>query len=101
MLSYTIQECERRETELKKQENSARNDFNTSCEKLGIKGKSIKKELVERSQELPSMYKEMALALSSLGPAAKLYKAFMDFMCGADNKRKCVPLLSFMIGKCP
>ncbi|XP_034234687.1 CDK5 regulatory subunit-associated protein 3 [Thrips palmi] len=90
-------ECERRETELKKQENSALKEFNVSCQKLGIKGKSIKKELVERCQELPTVYKEMALALPSLGPAAKLYKAFMDFMCEPDGKRECVPLLLFMI----
>lgn len=100
LFANILQECERRVAELKKQENSARNDFNTSCEKLGIKGKNIKKELVERCQKLPSMYEEIASAFPSIGPGAKLYKAFTDFMCGTDDKRKCVPLLSFIIGKC-
>ncbi|KAK3926479.1 CDK5 regulatory subunit-associated protein 3 [Frankliniella fusca] len=90
-------ECDRRETELKKQENSARNDFNSSCQKLGISGKNIRKELVERCYELPRIYDEMALALPSLSQAAKFYKAFMHFMCGSDNKRETVPLLLFMI----
>lgn len=89
-------ECERRETELKKQENSARNDFNASCQKLSIQGENIKKELVERCLELPLVYKEMGLALKSLGPCAKFYRAFTDFMCGIDDQRKCIPLLSFI-----
>lgn len=90
-------ECERRETELKKQENSAKNDFNNSCQKLGISGKNIKKELVERCHELPKIYGEMAENLPSLDEAAKFYAAFMHFMCGSNNKEECIPLLSFVI----
>ncbi|KAJ1520518.1 hypothetical protein ONE63_003641 [Megalurothrips usitatus] len=90
-------ECEKREAELSKQENSARNDFKVSCQKLGIVGDKIKKELVERCQELPKIYSAMAQELPLLDEATQFYRAFMLFMCGSISKQECVPLLSFMI----
>ena len=51
-----MQECEKKHTDFLKNEASSKSEFLTLCRQLGIQGDRIKKELVERLQEIPDIY---------------------------------------------
>lgn len=59
MFKIYLQECDKKAGEYMKNEASIRSEFLTLCKQLGIKGEKIKRELVERIQELPGIYDEV------------------------------------------
>ncbi|KAJ1485857.1 hypothetical protein T484DRAFT_2391319 [Baffinella frigidus] len=75
------QELHRKEGEYKRGAEEFRTRYAKECAKLGIQGKEVKKELLQRSECLPSLYLEMAEALRSeqVAKACALYASFVEY----------------------
>ncbi|KAJ2947326.1 hypothetical protein O0L34_g17040 [Tuta absoluta] len=89
-------ECEKKHTDLLKNEASTKSEFLTLCKQLGIQGNSIKRELVERLQELPGIYDEIAKSLKPLQPCIDLYSSFSKHILG-DRAQEVLPLLQYVV----
>ncbi|KAJ0177645.1 hypothetical protein K1T71_006518 [Dendrolimus kikuchii] len=89
-------ECEKRHTDLLKNEASSKSEFHNLCKQLGIKGDKIKKELVDRLQELPVIYDQIGKSLKPLLPAIKLYSGFAQYILG-DVASDPFPLLQYVV----
>ena len=61
---YSFQECDKKHADYLKNEASSKTEFLNLCKQLGIKGDKIKKELVERLQELPDIYDKVRYDLT-------------------------------------
>ncbi|KPI99454.1 CDK5RAP3-like protein [Papilio xuthus] len=89
-------DCEKKHLEYLKNEASSKSEFLTLCKQLGIEGNKIKKELVERLQELPELYDKIGKSLKPILPAIELYSAFTKYVLG-DEASQVLPLLKFMV----
>ncbi|XP_054264625.1 CDK5 regulatory subunit-associated protein 3-like [Macrosteles quadrilineatus] len=88
------QDCEKRAAEYVKNENSARNELNTTYKQLGLTGRNVKKELVDRLSKLPEIYQQVAENIASLRSALKYYSAFSQYVF--DRETNVLPLLTFV-----
>lgn len=98
-LEQTAQELDKKELEYKKNENSARIEFQNTCKQLGIDGKKIKRELVEKIKELPSVYDKVSKKTKSLKNVVEFYEAFVEFVAGKIHDCGCVPMIKYVIEK--
>ncbi|XP_059054573.1 CDK5RAP3-like protein [Achroia grisella] len=89
-------ECEKKHTDYLKNEASSKSEFLTLCKQLGIKGNRIKRELVERLQELPELYDKIGQSLKPLLPGIQLYSAFTKYVLG-DKATEVVLLLQYVV----
>lgn len=89
-------ECEKKHNDLLKNEASSKTEFYNLCKQLGIKGDKIKRELVDRLQELPIIYDQIGKSLKPLLPAIELYSAFTKYILG-DKAREALPLLKYVV----
>ncbi|KAH9645044.1 hypothetical protein HF086_005589, partial [Spodoptera exigua] len=80
-------ECGKKHTDFLKNEASSKTEFLTLCKQLGIQGERIKKELVDRLQELPDIYDKVGI---------DLYAAFAKYILG-DKATEVLPLLQFVV----
>lgn len=94
-----MQELEKKETELKKSANIVRNEFTNLCKKMGITGKNIKRELVERIDELPASYEEILKKVKNLNNVVEFYSAFVELTLGRQHDNGCVPMVQYVLGK--
>lgn len=88
-------ECDKKHADYLKNEASSKTEFLNLCKQLGIKGDKIKKELVERLQELPDIYDKIGKSLKPLKPAIELYNAFVKYMLG--DASEVLPLLQYVV----
>ncbi|CAH0723953.1 unnamed protein product, partial [Brenthis ino] len=88
-------ECDKKHADYLKNEASSKTEFLNSCKQLGIKGDKIKKELVERLQELPEIYDKIGKSLKPLKPAIELYSAFVKYILGEASE--VLPLLQYVV----
>ncbi|XP_054263044.1 CDK5 regulatory subunit-associated protein 3-like [Macrosteles quadrilineatus] len=88
------QDCEKRAAEYVKNENSARNELNTTYKQLGLTGRNVKKELVDRLSKLPEIYQQVAENIASLRSALKYYSSFSQYVF--DRETNVLPLLTFV-----
>lgn len=56
-----------------KSQNSIRSEYNAICSQLGISGDNIRRELIERLNDLPKLFQDVASATPRLLKAANLY----------------------------
>eukprot|EP00288_Rhodomonas_lens_P006009 CAMPEP_0177721770 /NCGR_PEP_ID=MMETSP0484_2-20121128/17329_1 /TAXON_ID=354590 /ORGANISM="Rhodomonas lens, Strain RHODO" /LENGTH=210 /DNA_ID=CAMNT_0019234107 /DNA_START=68 /DNA_END=697 /DNA_ORIENTATION=+ len=73
LLQQTVkqqQELHRKEGEYKKGAEDYRQRYKQECDKLGIEGKTVKQELLKRSEALPQLYLEMIAQLKDEGVVA-------------------------------
>nr|CAD7256849.1 unnamed protein product [Timema shepardi] len=91
------QECDKKVADYGKAANSVRGEFQTTCKQLGIQGRRIKHELVERLVELPAIYSKMADNAKNLDSAAQFYSEFVKFVLGKEYPGGCIPLLKYLI----
>ncbi|XP_075976044.1 CDK5RAP3 protein homolog [Anticarsia gemmatalis] len=89
-------ECEKKHTDFLKNEASSKSEFLTLCKQLGIQGERIKKELVDRLQELPDIYDEISKSLKPVLPGIELYSAFSKYILG-DKATEVLPLLQYVV----
>ncbi|KAM3967080.1 CDK5RAP3 protein homolog [Aphomia sociella] len=89
-------ECEKRHTDYLKNEASSKSEFLTLCRQLGIQGNKIKRELVDRLQELPEIYDKIGKSLKPLLPGIELYAAFTKYVLG-DRATDVVTLLQYVV----
>lgn len=89
-------DCDKKVAEYVKGEASSKAEFVALCKQLGIKGDKIKRELVERIQELPEIYDKIGKSLKPLLPAIELYSAFTKYMLG-EKATEVLPLLQFVV----
>ncbi|CAH2040205.1 unnamed protein product, partial [Iphiclides podalirius] len=89
-------DCDKKHMEYLKSESSSKSEFSALCKQLGIEGKKIKKELVERLKELPEIYDKIGNSLKPLLPAIELYSAFSKYVIG-EEAPKVLPLLQYMV----
>ncbi|XP_038220146.1 CDK5 regulatory subunit-associated protein 3 [Zerene cesonia] len=89
-------ECEKKKNDYLKSEASTKTEFLNLCKQLGIKGDKIKRELVERLEELPGIYHEIASSLKPVRPSIELYSAFTKYMLGEDAS-DVLPLLQYVV----
>lgn len=54
-----FQEWDKKQSDYLKNEASSKTEFHNLCKQLGIQGDRIKKELVDRLQELPGIYEKV------------------------------------------
>lgn len=79
------QELEKRELEYSKNENSARSELEALYKQLGITGNKVKRELMERVNQLPEIYDRIAGHMMIVKPAIKYYSAFTQHIYENDN----------------
>ncbi|XP_026727222.1 CDK5RAP3-like protein [Trichoplusia ni] len=89
-------ECEKKHLDFLKNEASSKSEFLTLCKQLGIQGDRIKKELVDRLQELPEIYDKIGKNLKPLQPGIELYSAFSKYILG-DKATEVLPLLQYVV----
>lgn len=89
-------ECEKKHSDYLKNEASSKSEFLTLCKQLGIQGDRIKKELVDRLQELPQIYDKVGKSLKPLLPGIELYSAFTKYILG-DKASEILPLLQYVV----
>ncbi|XP_052748565.1 CDK5 regulatory subunit-associated protein 3 [Galleria mellonella] len=89
-------ECKKKHSDYLKNEASSKSEFLTLCKQLGIQGNRIKKELVERLQELPEIYDKIGKSLKPLLPGIELYSAFTKYVLG-DKATDVVLLLQYVV----
>ncbi|XP_050677763.1 CDK5RAP3-like protein isoform X2 [Leptidea sinapis] len=89
-------DCEKKHTDYLKSEASTKSEFLNLCKQLGIKGDKIKRELVERLQELSAIYDKIGGSLKPLRPSIELYTAFSKYILG-DQATEVLPLLQHVI----
>lgn len=73
-----------------KSENILRNEYNTACQQLGIKGDKIKAELVEKLKDLPKLQEDVANKIPELSKALALYENF-------SNNKYSLPIIRHII----
>jgi hypothetical protein len=75
------QELHRKEGEYKRSGEEFKARYAKECAKLGIEGKQVRQELLQRSECLPALYLEMAQALrgDEIRKACALYEAFVEY----------------------
>lgn len=73
-----------------KSENILRNEYNTACQQLGIKGDKIKAELVEKLKDLPKLQEDVANKIPELSSALALYENF-------SNNKYSLPIIRHII----
>lgn len=69
-------ESEKKILDLAKSENILKSEHLLLCQQLGIKGDKIRRELVQRLDELPKIYQRIASEIPSLNKAISLYAEF-------------------------
>lgn len=69
-------ESEKKILDLAKSENILKSEHLLLCQQLGIKGDKIRRELVQRLDELPKIYQRIASEIPSLNKAISLYSEF-------------------------
>ncbi|XP_047025908.1 CDK5 regulatory subunit-associated protein 3 [Helicoverpa zea] len=89
-------ELEKKHTDFLKNEASSKSEFLTLCKQLGIQGDRIKRELVDRLQELPDIYDKIGKSLKPLQPGIDLYSAFSKYILG-DKCSEVLPLLQYVV----
>lgn len=73
-----------------KSQNSIRSEYNAICSQLGIQGDNIRKELIEKLDDLPKLFKDVADATPELLKAANLYGEYA-------KSKEILPLLRHVI----
>ncbi|CAG9787399.1 unnamed protein product [Diatraea saccharalis] len=89
-------ECEKKHTDYLKNEALCKSEFLNQCKQLGIQGEKIKRELVDRLQELPDIYDKIGKSLKPLLPGIELYAAFTKYALG-DRATEVLPLLQYIV----
>lgn len=97
--TFIYQELDKKEAEYKKNENTARIDFQNLCKQLGIPGKKIKRELVDRISELPGIYDRVSKKTKCLENVIDFYSAFVKFVAGRVHDGGCVPMVQYVVEK--
>lgn len=69
-------ESEKKILDLAKSENILKSEHLLLCQQLGIKGEKIRRELVQRLDELPKIYQRIASGVPSLNKSIDLYSEF-------------------------
>ncbi|XP_071942675.1 CDK5 regulatory subunit-associated protein 3-like [Antedon mediterranea] len=95
-------ECDRKEKDYLSQASSAKDDFKSSCNKLGIKGEKIKTELTQLVSDLPLIYDKILSKTKKLDKVSEFYEAFVQFTVenqesGAVDKFPICPTLRYML----
>lgn len=74
-----------------------KNEFNSNCKALGIKGEKIRNELIEKAGDFPLMNEKLAKEMKILKPAMEFYGKAVQILLKAD--KKLLPMLTYIIGK--
>ncbi|XP_063827654.1 CDK5 regulatory subunit-associated protein 3 [Ostrinia nubilalis] len=90
------QEYDKKQSDYQKNEVSSKLEFLNQCKQLGIQGDKIKRELVDRLQELPEIYEKIGKSLKPLLPGIQLYSAFTKYILG-DKASEVLPLLQYVV----
>ena len=79
--STTLQELHRKEGEYKRGSDDYKQRYERECQKLGIEGVQVKKELLKRSEVLPQLYLSMieAAKSESMREATELYVGYYAY----------------------
>lgn len=92
------QEYSRKEVEYAKASEEFQEKFKVACKRMGIEGKSIKKELFELVKCLPQTFEEIARESRKLSPAVHYYTRFISFVLDKkDADVDCLHLLRHVI----
>ncbi|XP_015606068.1 CDK5RAP3-like protein isoform X2 [Cephus cinctus] len=89
-------ELDKKQAEYKKSENTAQSEFTALCKQLGIPGKKIKRELVERIIELPEIYDKFAKKAKSIENVIEFYSTFVQYTLGRQHDGGCVPMVKYI-----
>ncbi|XP_075233414.1 CDK5 regulatory subunit-associated protein 3 [Lycorma delicatula] len=88
------EECDKKENEYTKHEHSAKAELDALMKQLGITGKNIRKELIERIAQLPDIYEKISSNISTMKPAVDYYLAFTAYTIGQEIGS--IPLLKYL-----
>eukprot|EP00281_Chroomonas_sp_CCMP1168_P027564 CAMPEP_0206243400 /NCGR_PEP_ID=MMETSP0047_2-20121206/17587_1 /ASSEMBLY_ACC=CAM_ASM_000192 /TAXON_ID=195065 /ORGANISM="Chroomonas mesostigmatica_cf, Strain CCMP1168" /LENGTH=268 /DNA_ID=CAMNT_0053668517 /DNA_START=25 /DNA_END=828 /DNA_ORIENTATION=+ len=89
------QEMHRKEAQYNKVLGEYRERYQKECSKLGIKGKDVRSELLEKSKDLPNIYKSVleSVKTSDMAAARDVYCAFVRYSTGAKEDLDLLPIL--------
>ncbi|GFT60099.1 hypothetical protein NPIL_313531 [Nephila pilipes] len=93
------EESIKKEADYVKNENAMRQNYLSSCQKIGIEGKNIKKELLSLLDELPGSLNAVATSAKDLTLVRNYYVSFLNFTLKKDMDSNCLPVLKYVIEK--
>lgn len=67
------EESQKKSKDVVKSQNSIRSEYNAICSQLGIPGQNIRKELIERLNDLPKLLQDVASVTPGIKKAVTLY----------------------------
>ena len=80
LILICAQESRRKITECEKNTNEGKRRYTEECQKLGIDGTNVKKELISLVKDLPKDFNEIAEDCKEIHTAIEYYKAFVCFI---------------------
>lgn len=75
-INQLIDDTHQRVRDLVKSEENVLSERSAICQQLGIGGKNLRNEFIERIQELPKLYSDVAKNVKNLSKAIELYAEF-------------------------
>ncbi|KAL9967230.1 hypothetical protein ACROYT_G025410 [Oculina patagonica] len=76
----TQRECTRKESEFASNAALFKEKYQSVCKQMSIKGDNVKSELLSLLDELPEIYRGIAVAISGLKNATHYYETFVNFL---------------------
>lgn len=90
----------KKESDLMKNANEIKEQFQNTCKDIGIEGNDIRKELILLLDELPKVFSEIVKKCENLKPAMQFYVSFLEFTLKRDDiKKKYLTVLHHIIEK--
>ncbi|XP_001634485.2 CDK5 regulatory subunit-associated protein 3 [Nematostella vectensis] len=99
----TQRECTRKENEYTTNAAEYKEQYRKVCKKMGIKGESIKTELLHLLKELPDVYQTVSESTKDLQDTIQYYKVFIGFVAPSfipnveESSPEISPLLSYIL----
>lgn len=73
-------ECQRKEAEYDQQVQQIADTYKSKCRRLGIEGVNVKRELLQKVDDLPRLYQDIATDCQDLHQVVEFYSAFLAFL---------------------
>ncbi|KAM3923940.1 CDK5 regulatory subunit-associated protein 3 [Leptodactylus fuscus] len=90
-----VVECERRAEECVHGAAEQQEQYYSSCERYGINGEDVRKELQMLVRDVPSALRQVGSDAAGLLPAIQLYQACVSFVCDSSPEQE-LPLIRYV-----
>ncbi|RZF46398.1 hypothetical protein LSTR_LSTR014644 [Laodelphax striatellus] len=94
------EECDKKELDYNKHENTARHDLESFMKQLGVKSnntRKMKKELINRLSQLPEVYDKITKEVKNLKKVIEYHSALLGHTNPNFDKNSSVPIIKYII----